>query len=1074
VSVLLSLPCRVITLNVMTGPARAGTTLEGLVAEAIRLEHDTTRDLARFFALPEVVIGDVVHTLWNGGWVWMDFDSGRIGLTDRAQERDWDPANHPAARTDRREYLYEPLSRLVFAQKQSRQRPHRDYVEVPADVEGGGPLADASPTELRAAVQRLVHEEQDSSYNSVVLSVLPAARGEGQEGALRWVPLQATVATSDGRLRLQAVDTSGPWTTPAVARLSARIADYVVRWPASKFSNQILGQATLSLQRTPSAETLLERMAEDIKDTVKQDKVAAWEGRQVRLRDSALRLHQYLDSVNQMRAPADLLTTEAALSAAVRTIVASARQQVLVVSARFSQLSLHALLDAGVEEALSRGCQLVLIWGTRPDDTLAGPVLAQLEAWRHAFPEQVLVPASSARTDAHVIVADDHTALVGSGNLLASAGFEAAALLVRSSDTSLPSSASSLLPSPTPPSARPQAVLELLAWARSRCPDWLLGQAILTPAELAPRRREVMPSAETPQLPALPEGRDTSMIPVWRASWSEYRAMLSQSVRALAEGLPVVEVLQDGEIHDVIADRVKQVTWRLAVADDTTRSRPLREPLLDDVEECSRKIVVRVDCSDPSDGLDDNSPLSRLPRIGRAGPARGRVFLADHQVILGSATPLTTPTGQVAARRTQVGVRVHNRQLADEAAEWLGLPALEGPLQPAAGEPAPHGARDALALAEGALVAVRESTPLDEYLDQELGDHPEPWSLLDHLLESLNDPVVPTAAVATVLRRADLPDEQRARWSRWLVGHLWERNEFVAAALIGGSRPDDARAISPDGCLLAAAVEHTPLPVDLLPPTVSLADRPGSWEATAAARLAGVSGLLAQYLLGADTTAKECVLLLLDSLPAAWQELTSTAVGIYRETGALLPVAEAARAVSQDAEHLSERARWSLVKEKTDKLLGLHNRFDDFVSGSVMYQRITANDGLLTRLHHAATTDDQDLRRDVVAGLPTKIRPYLDDIVKQSGKERIAWSDHRSFLEKVEEVMRMARAAAKVQRSADGLSVRPADIEFVGWLRERWDSLETAAAELPAPYQHPPLALLNRLRPLLVWRETQS
>ena len=181
-STYLSLPCRVITLNVTLGPASGGTTLEALVAEAIRLKRDTTESLASFFALPEPVIGDVVHSLWNGGWLWIDFDTGRIGLTDRAEERDWDPANHPAVRTERREYLYEPLSQLVFPQRQGQRRPHRDYLEVPADIDAGMPIADTAPAELRGAVQRLVVEEQESSYNSVVLSVLPGWSG-GRPGS---------------------------------------------------------------------------------------------------------------------------------------------------------------------------------------------------------------------------------------------------------------------------------------------------------------------------------------------------------------------------------------------------------------------------------------------------------------------------------------------------------------------------------------------------------------------------------------------------------------------------------------------------------------------------------------------------------------------------------------------------------------------------------------------------------------------------------------------------------------------------------------------------------------------------
>ena len=1067
-SIDLSLPCRVITLNVTIGPSRAGTTLEGLVAEAIRLKHDSTARLARFFALPEVLIGDVIHSLWNGGWVWMDFDTGKIGLTDRTSEGDLDPSNHPAVRTDRREYLYEPLSRLVFSQTQGRRRPHRDFVEVPADFEGALPLADAAPTDLRAAVQRLIEDEQESAYNSLVLSVLPARQGE--EGALRWVHLKAAVSATDGRVQLRAVDSGGRWTTPAVARLSARIADYVVRWPASKFSRQILGHATTSLQRAPSAETLLIRMGDDITTQFKHDKVAAWEDRQSKLRDSALRLHQYLDDVGSMRVQADVLTTEVAVAAALRSIIASALHQVVVVSARLTPWSVQTLTDAGIEQALSLGRQLVLIWGGHPDDTLTAPVQAQLDAWRQRFPEQIIVPASSARTDARLIVADDHTALVGSGDLLSSPDFETASILIQPADSSSHLSAP-LLPSPTP-AARPRAVLELLAWARNRCPDWLLGQAILTSAELTPRGIDLVPMTEPPKLPELPEDRDASMIPVWRASWSEYHSMLTAYFRTLIKGPAVVEVLLDSEIDEAIAERLTHATWRLAIADDTTRYRPARGPLLDDLEQRSRTSLVFIDCPDPRNGLGGASTVNRLPRSRRIGPARGRVFLADHQVVLGSAALLTTSSGQGTGRRSQVAVRIHSQLLADQTADWMGLP-TQSPGPSVSSKPAPRGARDALLLAQGALSAFRERSQLDEYLRQELGGHPEPWSLLDHLVISMKESPITTAAVATVLQRVDLPAEQRTIWSGWMIGHLWERHEFVAAAIICRRLLDGPQAIAPDACLLAAAIERPPLPVDLIHPTVSLAERPDDWPATAAARLAGVCGLLAQYLLGADAFAAECIPLLVDSLPEAWRELAVNAAVIYGETGARLPVAEAARAVAQDTDNLSERARWSVVKEKAEKLLALHNRFEDFVSGSVMYHRITANDGLLSKLHRAAS-GDEELRRHLLTELPIKIRAYLDDIVLESGKTPIAWSDHRSFLAKVDEVVRLARAAARAQPTPADTLKHPGDVEFVGSLHRLWYGLETSMAELPTPYRHPPQALLNQLRPLTVWRETLS
>ena len=199
-----------------------------------------------------------------------------------------------------------------------------------------------------------------------------------------------------------------------------------------------------------------------------------------------------------------------------------------------------------------------------------------------------------------MVIADDHSTLVGSGDLLAPGSSEQAALWVRPQE-------------PPQASSAQHAVLQLLAWTRSRCPDSVLGQSILTPADFATRHRELPRTTEQPEFPSIPEETDTAYIPIWHRSWTEYHAMLAETVRAVPEGMPAVEVLLDGEIHQAIANLVQQVGQRLAIANDTTASLPLRRRLLVDVEERWKNGVdVRIDCPEPSGGP-THSPLDRIP-----------------------------------------------------------------------------------------------------------------------------------------------------------------------------------------------------------------------------------------------------------------------------------------------------------------------------------------------------------------------------------------------------------------------------------------------------------------------------
>jgi hypothetical protein len=1062
----LSLPCRLIILNVQLGPAKSATTLEALVAEAIGLERDTTRSLADFFALPEPVIGDVVHSLWNGGWIWVDFDSGRVGLTERAQERAWDPANDPGARTERREYLYEPLSQLVFSVKEGTRRPHRDHLEVPADAEARLTIKDTAPLELRGAVQRLMLEEELAGSDSVVLSVLPAGSGEQQDAGLRWVPLQVGVATNPttDRVFIRAADPTSTWPARAVARLSDRLADYTDRWPQSRFATQLRGRATERLERFPGAERLLRRLTDDIRKPIKEDKIAAWRDRQNGLADSARSINQHLDTLSLMRARADLLTNAPARLTALRSVIEQAGRQLIVVCPAVRHAGLQTLADAGLTAALQRNVQLVLIWGSAGGDALPAPVAAQLAAWRNRYPEQLAVPRSAAHTAANLVIADDRAALVGSGDLLDTRENNLAAAWIRSPDSG--------------PGARaPQAVLELLAWSRTHCPDWVLAQSILNGTELSDHSGEAVTAARDTRFPEIPPNADPSMIPIWRESWSEYRNMLAEAVRADLGEEPVVELLLDGEIGEVIADQVAEATRRLAFADETTDTQPLRYALLDAVEDKRMaELAVQVDCPPLPDERAAPS-FALIPNTFRPpGPARGRMVVADHQVTLGSCPVLTAPRNTSEARRSQVALRIRSRTLADEMADWLGLPATDEPVDDeAAAGPDRRGARDALTLAQGAQLARRDRDALDVYLHGILDEHDDPWAVVDRLQEGGADERLLACAVATVLQRGHASERQR-KWAGWLVGHLWGRGSFVAAALLGDLLLQGPETMPAGACVLAAAIEHAPLRFDPAGITVDLADRSDAWAHTVPARAAGAAGLLADYLLGGDAASAECIDLLAKSLPPTWKELASTVVPLYRGVEGPMPVLDAARLLDHGAGLAARREEWETVAKETEKLIALHTRFD-FRPGKVLYRRITAEDGIFTRLHRAAESGDPQLQREVADELPRKVVEYFDAIVTAGNARPIQWGHHRPFLDKVEQVFRTARTAATrdVPNTAEqhATPLRPADQDAAGWLSGAWDGLRAEASALPAPYHLPLQALLDRLRPLVAWQEAR-
>jgi hypothetical protein len=60
----LALPCRLVVLDLVVGPAGRMSTLEELVARAILAGRTSVEEQAELFAVPRGIVLDVVHSLW--------------------------------------------------------------------------------------------------------------------------------------------------------------------------------------------------------------------------------------------------------------------------------------------------------------------------------------------------------------------------------------------------------------------------------------------------------------------------------------------------------------------------------------------------------------------------------------------------------------------------------------------------------------------------------------------------------------------------------------------------------------------------------------------------------------------------------------------------------------------------------------------------------------------------------------------------------------------------------------------------------------------------------------------------
>jgi hypothetical protein len=193
VPVELALPCRLLTLKVRVGPEAGVTTLEDLVARAVLAGKDTVTGQAKLFAIPERIVVDVVHSLWMKGHVVVDFDEGRLGLSDGAREilSSTESLADSAAELQPRKFLFEPVTGTFYDWRDGTPRPREGSLELP--LRQGIDEGSLPKDELIRAVQAAIRRDRRNGFRSNVLDVgfgSPVLREPTQ---LRWLHVHVEV-----------------------------------------------------------------------------------------------------------------------------------------------------------------------------------------------------------------------------------------------------------------------------------------------------------------------------------------------------------------------------------------------------------------------------------------------------------------------------------------------------------------------------------------------------------------------------------------------------------------------------------------------------------------------------------------------------------------------------------------------------------------------------------------------------------------------------------------------------------------------------------------------------------------
>ncbi|WP_033822070.1 hypothetical protein [Kitasatospora sp. MBT63] len=1066
-TVLVAIPCRVITLRMELGAEEGASTLEDLVLRAVAAGRNTVRDLGELFSLPNRLMLDVVHGLWSRGFLAVDFSTNTLENTRAAQPGLGEQqADRPvAAKVQMRKFLFDPVTAAVLLHRKGMDRIPNGAIAMP--LARGISETDIPQTELLRAVREAVRtDRREHGVRQRVLDVSFANPMLNPSEAVHWNTVEVVVNRDPVTDVVTATPVQMPqgWGRRALQLFQARVSELVRNRPDSRFVQRLLSREVLTVVPPDSLRSLLvdlDRLAEGL-DRVPPHVLPE---RHEELRGKAAKVLDQLAEVRRARCSVEPVVPGAGVEWVLKELIEQATHQLVLALPRITYDALHEVLPS-LELAAKRGVTIVFLWGDTPSATLEGKVATALFDLQSRFSENILLEQRSSSCAASAVVCDDLCAYVGSSSPL-SANTGAGVLVKPVEGMEDP----------------PSCVADLLSWARRTYPYWEVGQNIaLLPADFG-RRRPADPSVDAGPalggipLPELDEAWNQDEVAGttrWAADWGRVLHRLMEAVEEVYQGRPVVRAVWDGMYADLVQHAVDGATGRLAVTDDSAEAETCTDAFGQRLSRLRDKgVVIHLQHPPLRDGRRTPRSYAEIHRrLGAEGTlrstrARARAVLSDHEMVVGSYRPLgNRPVNPARGPApTELGLHIMNTAFTAEFAGTLGI-------RDWFGDPGDGGEA---AVRPGYLPPLPSlsSTPVEA----------DDWAVLENRLASGVAPERLRADSAGLLHGATGSAEQRQRWGRWLLHDAWRRHAFVEAYLLA-PRLGGAETLPLPLAAVAVPVEHGPLGEQLYYSAVELADAPAEHRTVA------LVGAVAEMLLhGGDTGLLVCEALAdsgggaAEGLPPGWLELARQAAACFAATRAPVPLQDINAWAEQRNRSADVRNGWArLVADVNDfKRADQHFKFLD---GKRMHRAMfVPPDGLLARVLAMADGDASDgFRLEGAAGLPdTELdaRLHLDQLAMDQGLKKVEWSNHLAYARRVADMLAEARrlaelSAAEAERNTSGSvaallpALAPEHRAFARLLDRMWHTLREEADELEEPARHPATALLGALASLPV------